>query len=684
MFSAKHNKIDHKTNRSRSVSSLRIYIVLIFILFSGGLVFLRLYVLQVRAHNEYLAYADNQHKQRQTIKPLRGEIFLSDKQQNFPVAVNREMMTAFAIPQEVQAKEYVAKEVAAILDLDYKEVLAKISKQGDLYEVLKRKLSSAEVEKIEQNELEGIHLESERWRYYPGEQVAAHVVGFVGYVDDQIRGQYGIESSFETHLRGSSGFIEQDRDTFGRWISVGTKMINPQQDGDGIVLTLDHVLQFKAELALKNAVERHGADSGKVIIIEPESGRVIAMAVHPTFNLNRYYEVEDMSVFKNSIVSDSYECGSVFKPIVMVAGLDMDKVSPNSTFVDTGQVVEAGYVIKNSDEKSHGKQSMTEVIEKSLNTGAIYVEKQIGNKNFLKYIKDLDVAMVITQPDQPAGRKQQPKKSPVKVVAEDNNRSIEQFAQLDEQAVKIISEVTFDLAVVAAYGLLIPQNILDIKPNHFINVHPSLLPKYRGPSPIQSVLLAGEQKTGTSVMLMERGMDSGPILNQQQLAIEPDDNYDQLEKKLARISNKLLGPTIKDIISGKIDPKLQDHKLASYTKLITKAAGLVDWYSEAEMIYNMHRAFYRWPKIFSYFTDQKEVKKITLNKISVSKEAHIKPGLVQFKNDNVIVGTKTKPIKLELITLEGKKPTKAKDFINGKPNFIEAILHQNNKNQANE
>jgi len=379
-------KINQK--EERSVSSMRIYAVLMVILLTGGLVFLRLYVLQVSAHDEYAGYAENQHTLKETIKPLRGKIFLRDKGQNFPVAVNKEMMTAFAIPDEISAKESVASEVSDVLELDFKDVLAKISKQNDLYEVLKRKLSQEESDKIEQLNLEGIHLESQHWRYYPGEQIAAQVVGFVGYQGDEIRGQYGIESYFENNLKGANGFLEQERDTFGRWISVGAKTFVPQRNGDNIILTLDHVLQFKAEIALQNAVERHGADSGKVLIIEPSTGKILAMAVYPTFNLNSYWENDDMSLFKNSTISDSFECGSVFKSITMAAGLDMEKVNPDTEYVDNGYVSEAGYVIKNSDGKTNGRQTMTQVIEKSLNTGAIYVEKEVGNQQFYKYVRD--------------------------------------------------------------------------------------------------------------------------------------------------------------------------------------------------------------------------------------------------------------------------------------------------------
>ncbi len=388
MLSRKSKQGNNSEIRSCYVSSARIYAIVLLIFFLGGLVFFRLYAIQVRAHEQYKEYANNQHRLCQAILPLRGEIFLREKDQLFPVAVNEELMTVFAIPNEIENPELAARAIAEILNLDYADVISKLSKKNDLYEVLKRKLDHREVEAINNSLIKGIYMEGERWRYYPGDHLAAQSIGFVGYDGDQVKGQYGIESFFEQQLKGSAGMLEQEHDTFGRWISIGSKSIIPVKHGSEIVLTLDHVLQFKAESALKNAVNRHDANGGRIIIVDPYSGKIITMAIYPSFDLNEYSDAEDMAVYKNSLVSDSYECGSVFKPITMSAGLDTGKVAPDSTYTDTGQVIEAGFTITNSDGKAYGKQTMTDVIEKSLNTGAIFVAREVGNQHFLKYIKD--------------------------------------------------------------------------------------------------------------------------------------------------------------------------------------------------------------------------------------------------------------------------------------------------------
>ncbi len=428
------------------------------ILIFSGLVGLRLYALQVLAHERYKSQADNQHKYRQEILPARGEVFVKEKSRLFPVAVNRELKTAYAVPAEIENLDHAILEVSEILSLDLEEVGFKLSKKDDLYEVLKRKLSDEEVEKIRNLEEKGIYLEGENWRYYPGEELASHVIGFIGYRNDDFKGQYGIEREYEDVLRGNTGLLEQERDTFGRWISIGAKSLIPARNGNDLVLTLDHVIQFKAELALRNAVERHGADGGKLIILDPHSGKILAMAAFPNFNLNDYSGVEDISVFMNPLVSSEYECGSVFKTITMAAGLDTGKINPETTYYDTGSVVEAGYEIKNSDEKSYGQQTMIQVIEQSLNTGAIYVQRQVGNQSFLRYVEDFGFGQNtgIHLPGEVSGN----------ISNLHTNRNIEFFTASFGQGITVTPlQLAMAYGVIANGGELLEPQIVDYMEN---------------------------------------------------------------------------------------------------------------------------------------------------------------------------------------------------------------------------
>ncbi|MDZ7611502.1 MAG: penicillin-binding protein 2 [Candidatus Moranbacteria bacterium] len=379
----------NKSDGGENVFRWRINLLSLLIIFLGGVVFFRLYSLQIQAHDSYKEKARDQYMVSRNLEPRRGEIFLAEQENLFPAAVNKNMPTAFAIPKIIQdgEKREVARLVADKLELDLEEVEKKISKKDDLYEPLKKRLSEEDIKKVKDIGHEGIKLREESWRYYPGGSLAAQSVGFVGYNDHKREGIYGLEKYYQKKLEGSPGYLHQERDAANRWMSVGERLFKPAQDGNDLILGLDHIVQHKAEEALENAMKKHDADSGKIAIMDPYSGEILAMAQYPVFDLNNYSEVEDISVFKNALVSDAYECGSVFKAITMAAALDDGAIEYDETYVDTGQVEEGGYVIKNSQEKVHGKQTMKEVIEKSINTGMIYVEKKLGNKKFYDYIK---------------------------------------------------------------------------------------------------------------------------------------------------------------------------------------------------------------------------------------------------------------------------------------------------------
>lgn len=443
---------------TESFSTWRIYGIVIFILVSVALVFFRLYSLQVKAYSFYREMADDQHMLREKIFPNRGEIFLSEKDGTFPAAVNQKMATAYAVPREIENVDEAVSQVSQILSLDKQELNSKLSKQDDWYEVLKKKISPEEEKRIKDLNAKGIYLTEENWRYYPGGSLAAQTLGFVGYNEDRYEGRYGLEREFEDQLKGSFGELTQEKDTGGRWISIGSKSITPAKNGENIVLTLDHVIQFKAEMALKSAVERHQADGGKILIMEPYSGKILAMAAEPTFNLNDYSKVEDINAFRNPVVSDAFESGSVYKTITMAAGVDTGKVTPETTYVDTGAVSEAGFTIKNSDGKANGQQTMTNVIEKSLNTGVIFVEKTIGNERFFQYIKDFGF-----------GEKSGidlPFESPGNISNLRSNRNIEYFTAAFGQGITVTTlQLANAYCAIANGGELLKPQIVD----HFYN-----------------------------------------------------------------------------------------------------------------------------------------------------------------------------------------------------------------------
>jgi cell division protein FtsI/penicillin-binding protein 2 len=380
-------KVSDKT--SEHSFSWRINVLACFIFFISLTIFCKLYFLQIISHDSFKDLAENQHNIFKKLIPERGEIFLQDKDGLYPVAVNREAKMAYAVPKEIEDGniEKIALAVSQIFSLDESEVRMKLEKRDDMYEVLKHRLSDDEINKINEANIAGIHLAAESYRYYPSADLAAQLIGFVGWSGDLFGGRYGIESFFDEELKGHEGNIFQSRDSGGRQITIGKKEIQGAQNGPNLILTIDHIVQYETEKILKGAMEKFRAENGSIIVMETKTGKILSMASYPTFDPNNYSAVEDIGAYRNLNVSNAYECGSVFKAITMAAGLDSDKVAPETTYVDNGVVKEAGYTIRNSDLKANGLQTMTEVLEKSLNTGVIFVEKNLGNKNFVEYVR---------------------------------------------------------------------------------------------------------------------------------------------------------------------------------------------------------------------------------------------------------------------------------------------------------
>lgn len=349
----------------------------------------RLYFLQVFAYEKYADLALRQHTVEKNITAFRGEIFLKNKNEQYPLGVNREYFLAYVSPRDIPDEQLgdAARTMAQVLHIDQNMVREKLDKRDDIHEILKRKIEREEKEIIESQKIQGLYFMPEYYRFYPGGTLASHVVGFVGSNGEQYVGRYGIESYFDDELRGNDGRIVQTRDARGGWLTSTDRSISEKQDGNDLYLTIDYTVQYEVERILKGAVEEFEAAGGSIIVMDPKSGKILALANEPTFAPNDYGRVEDVSVFRNHAISDEYECGSVFKPITMAMGLDDGKVTAETTYVDTGAINAAEYTIRNSEDKVYGLQTMTQVLEESINTGVIYVEQLVGNVKFKDYVE---------------------------------------------------------------------------------------------------------------------------------------------------------------------------------------------------------------------------------------------------------------------------------------------------------
>lgn len=372
----------------------RIQLLSVFFFGISTIIVGRLFVVQVLQHPVYEALASGQHELVEQLFPQRGEILTQDPYDPegvSSIATNQTLSFVYANPKQLMQKSNpaeTAEALAPLISMPQDELFERLNKPEDPYEPLLHKASDQQVQAIQEKNLEGIHFVDETWRYYPEGSSAAHITGFVGMDGEERVGQYGVEGKFNTELAGQAGFLKTELDSGGQLIAVGEKLLEEAQDGDDLVLTIDKNVQYATCQKLKARVEKHSADSGAAVVVDPNTGFIIAMCSYPDFDPNAYNEVESVDVFINSVVSRSYEVGSIMKPITMSMALNDGKVTPETTYEDKGVELIAGYPIRNSDGKTNGVQTMIEVLTKSLNTGAIFAARQVGEDRFLQYMQN--------------------------------------------------------------------------------------------------------------------------------------------------------------------------------------------------------------------------------------------------------------------------------------------------------
>lgn len=387
MKSAASTRATRRTFRLRNGRILFLAGVVFFVAFA---LFVRLFYLQIQHFSEYREIAERQQTISQFLQARRGEIFLKDEDAEngvYPVAINREYTLAYVAPNRVRDFDGVLSFLISVFGMDRAEAEKKLSDKSDPFEIIAHRISSEQKAIIESSKLEGVFTYPEEFRYYPGETLASQLVGFVGSDGDHFVGRYGSELSFEKILAGTPGRVSGKRDAGGRRMLHEPGETISASDGSSIVLSVRHTAQYEAEKILKEAIEKNEATSGSITVMEPDTGKILAMASYPNFNPNEYAKVEDLSLFMNPPTQFLYECGSVFKPFTLAMGLDQGVITPESTYTDTGIVQAGRYTIQNSDKKANGVQTMTQVLEKSLNTGTVYVERLVGNKVFGEYVR---------------------------------------------------------------------------------------------------------------------------------------------------------------------------------------------------------------------------------------------------------------------------------------------------------
>ncbi len=300
-------------------------------------------------------------------------------------------------------------------------------------------------------------------------------------------------------------------------------------------------------------------------------------------------------------------------------------------------------------------------------------------KNIIK--EEMNIIGVFTRPDSFYGRGKKLLESPVKQLAKTLDLPVYEPKSLrNRDIVELITKLAPDLIIVAAYGLLIPEEILTIPKYGVVNIHPSLLPKYRGPSPVATALLNGDLITGVSIMLLDKGMDSGPILATENLKITLEHNTQTLTEELFQIGSNLLVSTIPLLVSGQIVPTSQNKDNVTITKLLTKDDGNIDWEFNSEDISRQIRAFNPWPSAFTYYNSKRLIieKAFSIVNEDINQRSNKSPGLVtQFESNGeaitgVICGDGI--LAITQLKLEGSSSQDITEFVRGKPSFLGSIL----------
>lgn len=346
----------------------------------------KLYFLQIVHGSDYAARANRQAVRPQAGVFSRGSISFVDRSGKEIAAATLKSGFILALkPNEIADPDALYQKLQGLVPLEREAFLAKARKEKDPYEEVAHRLTEKQATAIQKLKLPGVIIESEQWRYYPGNSLASQVIGFVAYDGDELRGRYGLERYYDDVLRteGDSLYVN----FFAEIFSTARQALGSAKDAQGdLITTIEPSVQQELERQLAAVVLQWSPRKVGGIIMDPKTGEVVAMGTYPTFNLNEF-NTADQSAFANPMVQDIYEMGSIIKPLTMAAGLDSGAVTAATTYYDRGFVEVDGATIRNFDGKGRGTVPMQEVLSQSLNTGVSFVVERMGNDLFSDYMR---------------------------------------------------------------------------------------------------------------------------------------------------------------------------------------------------------------------------------------------------------------------------------------------------------
>ena len=371
---------------SKRLTTKRLYIIVVAVCVVFFLIFLRLFILQVINHEKYSKISLNQKENFfKSSFPKRGDIFLISKDGRYFVAAsNKKGFLAYLNLRILENPEEAFLKLSPLVNIPKDDFLKLVQKKDDPFEILQKKLTEEEAEKILSLGIKGVGITGDEWRFYPSGAFLSHVLGFASVNLDIADGRYGVEKFYNDVLGGSKskfksmGFFSAVASTFGETL----------KDGQDVFLTMEPTVQKNVEDELAKLFSKWNAKSGGAVVLEPKSGKIIAMAAFPEFDPNKYFMEKNLNVFLNPFTEKIFEMGSVFKPITMAIGIDSGAITPETTYIDKGFVEIGSAKLRNFDEKPRGERNMTQVLEESLNTGAVFAMRKTGKKNFKEYLRN--------------------------------------------------------------------------------------------------------------------------------------------------------------------------------------------------------------------------------------------------------------------------------------------------------
>lgn len=372
-------------------SNWRVNFLLALFVLGGLLVSARLFYWQVFSFENLTAIAEGQHWISFEVPAKRGEILAND---GLPLVANKEAFLLFASLPEIKDEiNKVADTLAPLLDEENVSTMAGLLKErlgrNDLVWVpLKHKISRETKKQIESLNLSGLGFEEEQDRSYPEGSSSAHLLGFVGSdINGTGKGYFGLEGYYDLELKGRPGLLRREKDASGKPILIGDVEREKERDGRTLLTTLDRTIQFLIDEKLKDGLQRYGAISGSVVVMEPQTGAILGMASLPGYDPESYASF-NKSLYPNPVVASSYEPGSTFKVLIMSAALNEGVVKPETRCDQcSGPRVISDYTIKTWNEKYFPESTMTEVIQHSDNVGMVFVGEKLGKEKMVSYLE---------------------------------------------------------------------------------------------------------------------------------------------------------------------------------------------------------------------------------------------------------------------------------------------------------